>query len=309
MIAGAGARHPEFRNFADRVIAATRRLGPLCVGFDPYPDRMSPLFGPPGPAAITAFGRALVECCAGRVAAVKPQISLFERFGASGIEALAGFCDAAHRAGLLVILDAKRGDIGPTARAYAEAWLGPAPVLHADCVTVNPLMGRDSFAPFVEAALHMGKGVAMLVRTSNPGGADIFDAMTPDGPVWMRIARLLASAEAQLRGESGWSSLMAVMGATVPAEARRLREILPHALILAPGYGAQGAKAGDALAGFVAGPKHADGRIRPEGGLVNASRSVLFPAQAEKATTIPAWQALVAEAIDAAQADLAAAVV
>ncbi len=296
-------------NFADRVIAATRRLGPLCVGFDPYPEQMAALFGPPGSDAIAAFGRALVECCAGRVAAVKPQISLFERFGAQGFETLTGFCEHARAAGLLVILDAKRGDIGATANAYAEAYLGPAPVLHADCVTVNPLMGRDSFEPFVAAAGRMGKGVAMLIRTSNPGAADLFDAQTAEGPLWTRIARLLAPAEARLRGNSEYSSLMAVMGATVPAEARRLREILPHALILAPGYGAQGASAMDALAGFLPGPKQADGRIRPEGGLVNASRSILYPPGAAVAGSRAAWQDIISSAIGAAQADLAAAVV
>lgn len=296
-------------NFADRVIGSTRRLGPLCVGFDPYPEHMAALFGPPGPEAISAFGRALIECCAGVVAAVKPQISLFERFGAPGFAALAAFCDAAHAEGLLVILDAKRGDIGATAKAYAEAWLGPSPVLHADCITVNPLMGRDSFEPFVAAAERLGKGVAMLVRTSNPGAADIFDAQTPEGPVWERIARLLAPAEARLRGTCGYSSLMGVMGATVPAEARRFREILPQALVLVPGYGAQGASAADALAGFVPASKQSADCCRKDGGLVNASRSILYPPGAAEAGTIRAWQALVSTTIGAARADLAAAAV
>ncbi|MEL7130070.1 MAG: orotidine-5'-phosphate decarboxylase [Pseudomonadota bacterium] len=280
--------------FADRLISATDRLGVLCVGIDPHPGRVPALFGGDTADGLAAWGEAVIAAAAGRVAAVKPQVGLFERLGPEGMGALQRVCRAAQAAGLLVLADAKRGDIGSTAEGYARAYLEPGAPFEADAVTVNPYMGLDTIEPFLQRAEAHGKGVVVLARTSNPGAAD-FQAQDMGGaPLYARVVEALAPPIARLRGTCGWSGLMLVAGATGPDEARALRGLAPEALLLVPGYGAQGAGAADAMAGFV------DGR----GGLVNASRSVTFPAAADGAETKAAWRAAVEAAIDAAQADL-----
>jgi len=204
----------------------------------------------------------------------------------------------ARNAGLIVILDAKRGDIGTTAEGYARATLGGPPGFGADCVTVNPYMGKDTLQPFIALALREHKGVAVLVRTSNPGAGDVQDLNVGGAPVWRRIAEMLAPETAQLLGASGWSGLMAVAGATYPEEARSLRDAMPRALLLVPGYGAQGASAADAVAGFVAGPRGL------EGGVVSSSRAVTYPAGAAAARTFEDWRTAVSEAMAQAAAEL-----
>ncbi len=155
--------------FADRLVAATRRLGPLCVGVDPHAGLLPSLFGPPGPEAAARWGMALVARAAGKAAVVKPQAGLFERWGASGLMALQEVCTAAKEAGLMVILDAKRGDIGSTAEGYAEGYLGAESSCPCDAITVNPYMGIETIEPFTKIAERDGKGVVVLARTSNPG--------------------------------------------------------------------------------------------------------------------------------------------
>jgi orotidine-5'-phosphate decarboxylase len=288
--------------FADRLIDATRRLGhPLCVGLDPFAERIPTLFGPRGAVETAeAFFSAVIARLAGRVAAVKPQIGLFEPWGAAGVAAVERLCERAQAAGLLVILDAKRGDIGTTAQGYARACLGPAPAFAADCVTVNPYMGLDTLEPFFAAAEQTAKGVAVLVRTSNPGARDFQDLDAGGAPVWARVAEALAPAMARLDGGRGFSSLMIVAGATWPEEARRLRALLPRALFLVPGYGAQGGAAADAVAGFVAGP------VGLEGGLVSSSRAILYP-EGDVSNAV-AWERAFDQALEAATAELRAAV-
>ncbi len=287
--------------FADRLMDGVRRLGPLCVGIDPHPALLPPLFGSPGPEAAARWGVALVERSAGKVAVVKPQAGLFERWGAKGVAALETVCEAATRSGLIVILDAKRGDIGTTAEGYAEGYLGEAASCQCDAITVNPYMGVDTIEPFVEVAERTGKGVVVLARTSNPGSAD-FQAKLVDGePLYLHVARALRPLVQRLRGESGWSGLMMVAGATGPDDARRLRAAAGDALFLVPGYGAQGAAARDAVAGFVRRGK------RREGGVVNASRSVASPAGSLEAATSGEWEKRIDDALAAAQADLLAA--
>jgi orotidine-5'-phosphate decarboxylase len=284
--------------FADRLMNGVRRLGPLCVGIDPHPALLPPLFGPPGPDAAARWGVALVERSAGKVAVVKPQAGLFERWGAKGLAALETVCETATRAGLIVILDAKRGDIGTTAEGYAEGYLGEAASCPCDAITVNPYMGVDTIAPFVDVAERAGKGVAVLARTSNPGSAD-FQARLVDGePLYLHVARALQPLVQRLRGRGGWSGLMMVAGATGPDDARRLRAAAGEALFLVPGYGAQGAGARDAVAGFV---RRGD---RLEGGVVNASRSVASPAGSLEVVTAARWETLIDAALAAAQADL-----
>ena len=287
--------------FADRLVAATRKLGPLCVGIDPHPSMIPELFGPPTPRSAGEWGRAVVDACVGRAAVVKPQAALFERWGSRGMAALEEVCAAAKDAGLIVILDAKRGDIGTTAEGYAEGYLGLHSSCPCDALTVNPYMGVETLEPFVSLAEKYSKGVVVLARTSNPGSKD-FQAKLIDGePLYVRVAQSLAPMIARLKGESGWSGLMLVAGATGPEDAQRLRAAAKDAFFLVPGYGAQGASPRDAMASFVKGPSGL------EGGVINASRSVSMPEAAKTARNGEEWDSAVSSAIEAAQAELVAA--
>jgi len=225
-------------------------------------------------AAVVGHCRALIDAVAPACVAVKPQLACFERLGAPGWEALAAVAEHARESGLLVIADGKRGDIDVTARAYAEALFGgldtPFGVLAglgADMATVNPLMGRDAIEPFVAAARAAGAGVLALVRTSNPGAADIEDLeVAGGGTVWERLAGLVDELGRPEAGESsGLSDVGAVVGATAPAHLARARELMPHAVFLLPGVGAQGGRIEDLA------PAFAPGRA---GGLIAASRSI-----------------------------------
>jgi len=288
-------------NFADRLVERVRAVGPLCVGIDPHPELIPPLFGPAGPDAAASWGLALLERAQGKAAVVKPQAGLFERWGSKGLAALERVCNAAADQGMMVILDAKRGDIGTTADGYAEGYLGAASSCPCDAITVNPYMGIDTIEPFVKVAEKQNKGVVVLARTSNPGSKD-FQARLIDGqPLYLHVARSLLPMIARLRGQSGWSGLMLVAGATGPEDAAALREAAGDALFLVPGYGAQGAGAREAVAGFVT-----RGSTR-EGGVVNASRSVASPEGSLQASSSAAWGALIDRAIAVAQAELVAA--
>lgn len=276
--------------FADRLHDAAAACGaPLVIGIDPLPDQIPALFGPPGLKAVSDFCEAMVARAAGACAALKPQLGFFEPFGADGFALAQRIAAQARDAGIPVILDAKRGDIGTTAQGYARAAFDPSPCFDADCVTINPYMGLDSLEPFLAAAQRLGKGVAVLVRTSNPGARDLQDLDCGGAPLWVRVAEMLAPVMKRLAGDADWSDLMIVAGATYPEEARRLRTILPKALFIAPGFGAQGASAADALAA----------RVEGRGAFASASRSVLYPPGAKEATTLAEWRA----AIDAAIAN------
>jgi len=298
--------------FADRVTVAMRRLGhPLCAGLDPHLDRFPPLFrrggmaprAPETAAAVEAFCLAMLDRLAGRVAVVKPQIAFFERLGWRGMQVLEGVVAAAGERNLLVLLDAKRGDIGSTARGYADAYLGSEAVLPVDAITANPYLGLDALEPFVDAAGETGAGLFVLVKTSNPGSRDFQDRSLAGNPLYERVAESLTEFAERIKGpETGWSSLGVVVGATYPEVHRRIRELLPRALFLVPGYGAQGGGARDAVAGFVAGP---GGRL--EGGLVNSSRGILFPPGSDT-DDVSGWERAVDEALDRAIDELREAV-
>lgn len=300
-------------SFADRVVGRCRQLGhPLCLGLDPHLERLPPLFGgggrdPSDPATVEAVGAFLVavlERAAPRVAAVKPQIAFFERLGWRGLRLLAELVERAWTADLPVILDAKRGDIGSTAAAYAAAYLEPASPFPADALTVSPYLGRDSLDPLLAACRKHGRGVFVLVKTSNPGSGDFQDLALRDGdrPLYAAVAAALAEPAAALAGPAtGWSSLGVVVGATYPGESERIRALLPRSLFLVPGYGTQGAAATEAVRGFVPGPA---GR---EGGLVNASRALLFPPGSDT-TDATAWDRAIDEGINRATDELSAAV-
>jgi orotidine-5'-phosphate decarboxylase len=222
---------------------------------------------------VRAHCLALIDATAEACVAVKLQLARFELLGAAGWAVLAALAEHARRAGLLVIADGKRGDIDVTAAAYAAALIGGAESpfgridgLAADLVTVNPLMGRDAVAPFLDAARPRGSGVLVLVRTSNPGAADLEDLRLEDGrTVWERIAEMVDGLGRPGVGESGLSDVGAVVGATEPGHLARARELMPQATFLLPGVGAQGGRVERLAAAF------APGRA---GGLVSASRSI-----------------------------------
>ncbi|MEM9180245.1 MAG: orotidine-5'-phosphate decarboxylase, partial [Pseudomonadota bacterium] len=211
--------------FADRLIHATRTYGPLCVGIDPHAGRIPDLFGGDTPEGLEAWGIAVVKAAAGRTGIVKPQAGLFERHGWQGMRALASVCAAARDHDLLVLMDAKRGDIGSTAEGYAVAYLAKDAPFHCDALTVNPYMGLDTLEPHVRTAEETGKGVIVLARTSNPGSADYQAKSLEGAPLYARVVESLAPMMARLKGESGWSGLMLVTGATGPGEARQLRDL------------------------------------------------------------------------------------
>jgi orotidine-5'-phosphate decarboxylase len=246
--------------FSDRLLCEVeRKRSQLVVGLDPVLDRLPSAAG----GDLGAFCRGIVDAVAPFAVAVKPQSAFFEAHGADGVRAFFDVCAYARAAGLLVLADVKRGDIDSTARAYAEAY---AP--HADAVTVNPYLGRDSLAPFLEVCRREGTGMFCLVKTSNPGSVDVQDAELADGRrLWQRVAELVGELGEELVGDCGLSSVGAVVGATFPAEVAAARALLPRAPFLLPGVGAQGGSPADVRAAFAAGPA---------GALVSASRSVIY---------------------------------
>jgi orotidine-5'-phosphate decarboxylase len=224
--------------------------------------------------AVVANCRSLIERAGPACVAVKPQLACFERLGAPGWAALFEVREAAAEAGLLVVADAKRGDVPVTAAAYGQALVGETPTpwgavrgLGADAFTANPLLGRDALEPLVEAAAAAGAGVFALVRTSNPGAADLQDLAVGDDPLHEHLAALVDSFADRLSGtvSSGLSGMGAVVGATEPEHIARLRELMPRAIFLIPGVGAQGGRPDQLGAAFAAGPASA---------LVPASRSI-----------------------------------
>jgi orotidine-5'-phosphate decarboxylase len=251
------------QTFADRLAAEVeRKRSQLVVGLDPRVDLMPvELRGD-----IARFCCGLVDAVGPHAVAVKPQLAFFEQLGPAGMAAFDEVCAYARRAGLLVIADGKRGDIGSTARAYAEAYLeGDLP--RADALTVNPYLGRESLEPFLAAARRHGAGLFVLVKTSN-AGADVQDVTLTDGhPLWHHVARLVAEWGEDFVGEHGLSSIGAVVGATHPRAVADARRLMPQSVLLLPGVGAQGAEPADLVHAFRSGPASA---------VVNASRSVNY---------------------------------
>jgi orotidine-5'-phosphate decarboxylase len=281
--------------FFDRLEEIRRaRHTTLCVGLDPrldrIPERLRHEAGGDVERLLYRFGAEVIERVAPHAACVKPQIAFFETHGLAGLRAYAALLREARGRGLPVIGDVKRGDVGTTAEAYARAHLAPGGDLEADAITVNPYLGADSLAPFVEAARRAGKGLYVLVRTSNPGAADVQElaAGTPPHPVYEHVAGLVRRLGR--RGAGGLSDVGAVVGATAPAAGAALRARLPDTPFLVPGYGAQGAGAAD-LGAF----------HRPDGSgvVVNASRSVIHPDAPDSE-----WAEAVARAAAAAREDL-----
>jgi orotidine-5'-phosphate decarboxylase len=301
-------------HFADRLIAAVRRVrNAVLVGIDPRPEHLPPGFlnrfpgdRPGVAAALEAFGRGVVDVVAPLVPAVKFQTAFYEAYGPEGVAALHATAQHARRAGLIVLIDGKRNDIGSTAEAYARAYLGRVPVgersepsWEADALTVNPYLGSDGIAPFVEVAAREDKGLFVLVRTSNPSAGEFQDLVADGGPLYRHVAARLAEWAAPQRGEAGYSLVGAVVGATYPEQLAELRAALPGVLFLVPGYGAQGGSARDVAAAFDA---------QGLGAIINSSRGVAFAYQRVdlRARFGPDWQAAIAQAVREMSDDLAA---
>ena len=251
---GAGPRAP----FGRRLARAMETAGPLCLGVDPHPALLRQWGLSDTPAGLEAFSLTALEAAVGpegpRVAAIKPQVALYERHGSAGLAALERLLAAARDAGVLTIADAKRGDIGSTMDGYAAAWTSDASPLAADAVTLSPYLGFGTLVPTIRAAHEAGRGVFVLALTSNPEGREVqhVGEGSAEGSVARRIAAAAAAENAALRGDDAWGPVGLVLGATVAAEADRLGLDLPAlgGPLLAPGFGAQGATAPGMRAGF-----------------------------------------------------------
>lgn len=259
-------------NFADRLAEAIRQKDSrVCVGLDPRLDLLPELPATSASGRVEAFCRDICAAVAPHAVAVKPQSAYFEALAPDGLACMWRVIRQARKLGLLVIVDAKRNDIGSTAEAYAQACLG----LHegqteplADAVTVNAYLGADGVRPFVEAAAGYGVGVFVLVKTSNPSSGDLQDLRLASGlTVYQHMADLVADWGKGLVGQSGYSSVGAVVGATYPPQLRELRRRVPTVPFLIPGYGHQGATADDVAGGF---------DQAGLGAVVNSSRGIIY---------------------------------
>ena len=269
----------------DRLIARIKELhAPIVVGLDPRLEQIpheykqpfySELGKTPKAAAgiLTAWGRDIIDAVDGAAPAIKPQIAMYEQFGPPGIKAYIKTIAYAKSRGLIVIGDIKRGDIASTAQSYADGHIGLTQidgesrrVFDEDFITLSPYMGEDSIAPYLKPCAEHDRGLFILVKTSNPGSAQIQDTITREGqPLYMRVGQLVSSWGESFIGNSGFSAVGAVVGATHPKQAADLRKALPHTFFLVPGYGAQGATAQDLKGVF-----NKDGI----GGIVNSSRGI-----------------------------------
>jgi orotidine-5'-phosphate decarboxylase len=236
-------------HWGDLVSAKVAAYGQLVLGIDPAPEH-APLTLPAGAGPfLRRYAELLMDAAHGLVGFVKFQSAFFEACGSEGMSALARAIAVAKELDYAVILDAKRGDIGSTAEAYAQAYLSPAHAggtdLEVDCLTVNPFLGPETMEPFVARARDFGKGLFVLVKTSNPDSGWLQDQRLNGGSVSDLVARLVAGWAEATMGTSGVGAVGAVVGATYPEQASRLRKLMPRSTFLAPGLGAQG---GDASA-------------------------------------------------------------
>lgn len=293
--------------FAARLHRAIEEKGScLVVGMDPVLERLpGEIFAPLGgyqpmadgrpgaghtaraSAALALFAREVIELVAPHAVALKPNAAFFERFGPPGVDALVETCREARRRGLLVILDAKRGDLSSTAEGYAHACLGDLPDTPGevtDAVTINPYFGIDGVKPFLDLAREQGKGVFILVRTSNPSAVEFQELESGGEPIYLHVARKVAEWSETWADPDGFSPVGAVVGATAPGQAEQVRGILGRSIFLVPGYGAQGAGAESVRPHFLPGGK---------GAVVNSSRGVIFAY--EKSPERP-WRECIEEA-------------
>lgn len=276
-------------NAMDRLIQKIKQTNnPTVIGLDPRYDMLPTCITDKYEKniagacnAIVEFNKAIIDATCDIIPAVKPQIAFYEMFGIQGIQAFYETCEYAKKKQMTVIADIKRGDIGSTAEGYSNAYLGRTPILDKkepifdiEFVTVNPYLGIDGVKPFIQDAKIYGKGMFILVKTSNPSSGELQDLTTKDGEeIYKKVARLVNEWGKELIGENGYSSVSAVVGATYPKQLQELRQIMPNAYFLIPGYGAQGGKAEDIALGF---------DNNGLGGIVNASRSLMCAYQLDR---------------------------
>lgn len=279
-------------HFSDRLASAIRvKQTPLCVGLDPrlesLPTSIAKRHSGPA-AAYEEFCFRVLDIVAPHVGVVKPQSAFFEACGPGGFVALKNVMTKARQLGLVTILDAKRGDIASTASAYAEAAFT---AFDADALTVNPYLGRDAVEPFIQAARRAGRGLFVLVRTSNAGAGLFQNLLCESRPLYRHVAEAVAVWNRDNLAANGYGDVGAVVGATHPAELAELRAALPECWLLVPGYGAQGGKAADIAAA-----------IRPDGlgAIINSSRGITFPFKPDDAD----WEAQIERATRSAVDEL-----
>jgi orotidine-5'-phosphate decarboxylase len=281
-------------HFADHIADSIKAKGtPLCVGLDPRFDMLPAAIVREFPDPATAYERfclRVLEMVAPLVGVVKPQSAFFEACGPSGFVALRTVLEHAKKLGLVTILDAKRGDIASTAAAYAEAAFT---AFNADAITVNPYLGRDAVEPFITSARKSGRGLFVLVRTSNPGAGLLQNLICDGRPLYRHVGDAVAAWNRENIGKCGYGDVGAVVGATHRAELIELRAALPDAWFLVPGFGAQGGTAADVAAA-----------IRPDGlgAIINSSRGITFPFKPDAAD----WEARIESATREAIAALRA---
>ncbi|WP_235905378.1 orotidine-5'-phosphate decarboxylase [Tautonia marina] len=301
-------------NAADRLIAKMREVGNgVVVGIDPRPKQFPREIAERFPKSaegiarsLLAFGEEILGVVAGKVPAVKFQSAFYEEFGPAGVSALHASAADAKRRGLFVIIDGKRNDIGSTAEAYARGYLGHPPIdeqkgpaWQGDALTINPYLGSDGVTPFAKVAGERGRGLFVLVRTSNPSAGEFQDLIADGKPIYRHVADRLVGWAEPLKGESGYSAIGAVVGATYPEQLAELREAMPGILFLIPGYGAQGGTAADVAAGC-----DADGL----GAIVNCSRGIIFAYERPELRERfgEDWRAAIGFAVEEMVEDLAA---
>ena len=295
-------------HFGDRLFKKIRSTKSfLCLGIDPHLNMIPKIFNKEHTSTnniktVENFCFSLLDTAYELVPAIKPQIALFEQLGPDGMKLLSSLCKHAQSKGFLVIMDAKRGDIGSTSQAYANAYLGKNAPFPSDALTVNPWLGIDSLEPFFKRASETGSGLFILAHTSNKGSKDIQEMPLTIGiKCYEHLANILKPIVEKHKGTSGLSSIGIVSGATFKEEALALRKILPSAPFLIPGYGTQGASAEDACAPLIPDTKHRD---LQNFGLINASRSVSFPEESYLVKNIEEWQNIILTKINSTNNEL-----
>ncbi len=295
-------------HFGDRLVTKIRDSKSfLCLGVDPHLNLIPKLFDTATNSSnivgkIENFCFSLLDVAYGLVPAIKPQIALFEQLGPDGMKLLSKLCKHAQSKKFLVIMDAKRGDIGSTSKAYANAYLGKDAPFPSDALTVNPWLGIDSLEPFFRKASETGSGLFILAHTSNKGSKDIQKIPLATGiRCYEHLANILKPFVESFIGSSGLSSIGVVSGATFRDEVLKLRKLLPNAPFLVPGYGAQGASAQDACAALI--PDATESGLK-NFGLVNASRSILFAEEGNSANSIEEWQEIILTKINTTNNEL-----
>ncbi len=284
-------------HFGDRLVKKIRQTKSfLCLGIDPHLDLIPKIFNHKNSeisnvTKVEKFCFSLIDTVIGKIPAIKPQIALFEQLGPDGMGLLSSLCKYAHSKDFLVIMDAKRGDIGSTSQAYANAYLGKDAPFPSDALTINPWLGLDSLEPFFKKAQETGSGLFILVHTSNKGSQDIQEILIKEGiKCYEHLANILKPIITENEGVLGLSSIGIVSGATYKEQSLSLRKLLPSAPFLIPGYGAQGASACDASA-----PLNLDKSFPGlrNFGLINASRSILFSDKSYLANSIEEWKSTI----------------